>query len=100
MAFQLTEQAKYYLEQLETLAAQDDMSLEDLLVRVFEQYTRLVSAPQADAPPVGTPGYKLVEAVKKVDLKGGGPDTSGRTRQILEDEYGDYLQDRLSRDAD
>jgi hypothetical protein len=86
----LTDQARLYLEQLEQIAEQENRTLEALLETIINQYSQKIE---------GTPGYIVAEAMAQVQLKGG-VDTSSRTREILEKEYGDYILSRLNRDAE
>ena len=100
MALNLTEQTAQHLKDLEQLAAQDNKSLDELLEMIVQRYALFVQAADDADEGSGTPGNRLLEASDRMNYHSGHPDTVERSREILENEFADYLNQRMNRNAD
>lgn len=108
MPLQLSDQETQYLENLQQLVSERGYSLELLLeamtsyiqqMQIGDQWAKVVQqALQSDVVVQGTPSDKILAAIQMFSFEGG-EDTSLHTREILDDEYGAYLEGRLDTDA-
>jgi len=79
---------------IQALATQQNLSTEQVLEQMVTQYERNVAPPGSAA--------ELVQSAREANIGAEGPyvDTSTRSREILENEYADYLKNRQDRDPD
>ena len=81
----------HLLQKLEEIAKNEKRTPVEVLETLLHEHSMRVGAPsQIDTPPIGTLARLAYEA-GKLGFHSGQTDTAERSREILQDEFADYL---------
>ncbi|GIK67443.1 MAG: hypothetical protein BroJett018_52370 [Chloroflexota bacterium] len=89
--------APHLIEKLQRIAEIEHRPIEAVLESLIEQYPLIVpDAEEADSdvPPLGTLA-RLVYEMERADFHSGDPDIVDNSREILQNEFADYLLRRM-----
>jgi hypothetical protein len=87
---------EHLAQQLRAIAERENRPVEEVLAEALRQYASPSdeASPDEIAPPPGTLARFAYEA-RKAGFRSGVSDTSERSREILETEFGDYLTRKM-----